>query len=334
MWFRAAFNLSAAFLWLGQPVALHVSWRVPGIVRKRLRHWVLDRTRRKAMHALPVSLNVATDEENPSLRVVVMGAFFTDWNDALIDRVMWQGITNVGEVRRIVDPDELSRLPMTKAETVVIPLGEQHIRRMPPGYRSLVPELHALEIMSDKAKFAAFMEEQGLAMLCPQTYNSVRDVAFPCVLKPLDENGGYGVQVVKSRGQLEQLLQTGIYAGQPYLLQAYIGGDAEYTFHGVCRDGQILWSYTVASPSDARPRIGLDRGNLSWVAPSPLVRAQIGEVLFRLRFSGPFCANYKLLPTGDIALFEINPRLGGSLMVQSQRGALRESLNCVIENTR
>ena len=174
------------------------------------------------------------------------------------------------------------------------------------------------------------MEQTGLAGLCPRRYPRREDAAFPCVLKRPDQNGAYGVELVASDGQLDAMLRSDVFVGQRYLLQAFVPGDVEYAFHAVCCDGVILWSLALSRDMgpDA-PIDGLDHDTVQQVTPSPLVLSQISTVLVRLRYSGPCCVDYKVLPSGDIAIFEINPRCGGSLMIASNRTALQQALICV-----
>jgi len=51
-----------------------------------------------------------------------------------------------------------------------------------------------------------------------------------------------------------------------------------------------------------------------------------------LAFSGPCNADYKLTVDGRLQIFEIDPRLGGTLMLPSQSDQLRAALACIIEH--
>jgi hypothetical protein len=330
--------IGRAARWLTRrPTVMQWSRLLPGQIRMRVRRLVNDLSRQGVFYDLPVRLDFpeAAKEPGPLFRVVVFGAFFSEWNRALVDRAMWQAIPGVIEVIRVVRKSQIAKLPSTRAETLIVPLGEDHIRDCPTDHRSLVPAAHALETLSDKARFADFMEQIGLAGLCPRRYPRREDAAFPCVLKRLDQNGAYGVELVASDGQLDALLRSDVFVGQRYLLQAFVPGDVEYSFHAVCRDGAILWSIALSRSIGPGARIGSpDHDTVKPITPSPHVLSQISTVLARLHYSGPCCANYKVLPSGDIAIFEINPRFGGSLMIASNRTALRQALICVLENAR
>lgn len=119
------------------------------------------------------------------------------------------------------------------------------------------------------------------------------------------------------------------------MLQAFVPGDTEYAFHGVCKDGVNLWSFALSRALGSQSRIGgLDHDTVQPITPSERVQSQIATVLAWLRYSGPCCVDCKLMLSGDIATFEINPRFGGSLMIAVNREPLRQALTCVIANAR
>ena len=65
--------------------------------------------------------------------------------------------------------------------------------------------------------------------------------------------------------------------------------------------------------------------------PDAIVR-QIEAVLAPLAYNGPCNLDYKLDPDGKIRVFEINPRLGGSLMMPQHGEELRQALACIVAN--
>jgi carbamoylphosphate synthase large subunit len=55
------------------------------------------------------------------------------------------------------------------------------------------------------------------------------------------------------------------------------------------------------------------------------------HLLAPLRYSGPCNIDYMLRPSGQPAVFEINPRFGGTLFLPENRQHLRQALRCLIE---
>ena len=66
------------------------------------------------------------------------------------------------------------------------------------------------------------------------------------------------------------------------------------------------------------------------IATPDAVLNQIEEVLRPLAFSGPCNIDYKLTADGRVQIFEVNPRLGGTLMLSSQAEHLRAALACIV----
>lgn len=67
------------------------------------------------------------------------------------------------------------------------------------------------------------------------------------------------------------------------------------------------------------------------VTPPQTAIDGIVQLLGPLAYSGPCNVDYKI-PTPDrIAIFEINPRFGGSLMIDVNLPKLQEALRCIVE---
>jgi carbamoylphosphate synthase large subunit len=257
---------------------------------------------------------------------------FADWNATVSDRELWQKLPNVSRVlRRPATPLGSG----ARADDVVIAMKTAHLRRRSGG-RSLEPTPGAIAALEDKAKFAIYMAEQGLGDYCPPTYAGPMGATFPCVLKRTDLSASLGVVIARSSDHLAELLQTRAFEGHPYILQAAVPGNVEYATYCVCKDGRVLWSCSYATDMDEPVVIKREDNarHRQAVATPPSVVRQIETVLEPLAFSGPCNVDYKLTAGGCIQVFEINPRLGGTLMLPSESAHLRAALECIIENAR
>jgi hypothetical protein len=328
---RSARWLARRAIVLGLAGLLPESWREHLASRVR-------RLRRIAnVYDFPVRLEFADAAKQgpPRFHIIVYGAFFEIWNPALANPKLWETIPGVAKVLRITDRSslDLSAPSCADIRTVIIPLGEQHYREVPTHYLSLVPDARSIATLANKGSFAAYTEELGLSKLCPENYKSREHVEFPFVLKRVDLAGGIGVELVSSHAHLDRLLKTAIFRGQEVLLQAFVPGANEYVTHCVCRDGVILWSRSFAWDLGSVAQFGIPVfGDTIWVTASCRTLSAIARVLAPLRYSGPCCVNYKLLPNGEIAIFEINPRLGGSLMNPRNIEFLRQAMTHIICN--
>jgi hypothetical protein len=309
---------------------LPISWRL--LLQSRL-----VRLRRLAsVHDFPRRLEFPEKaKESPRFRVVVYGAFFEIWNPALMDRALWQTMPGVIEVRRVAERLSLRILPPAGPDTrtVIVPLGEEHYRQSPRQFLSLAPDAASVATLANKAAFAAHAARLGLSRLCPATYRTPAEIRFPCILKRVDLAGAMGIEFVRSRLELDRLLDTPTFRGQETTLQAFVPGVTEYVTHCVFKNGALLWHCTFAWALDPDVQFGIpDFGATIAVTASDRTLAEIGRLLEPLRYSGPCCVNYKLSPGGEISIFEINPRLGGSLMNPRNIDCLRQALAHIVAN--
>jgi len=178
------------------------------------------------------------------------------------------------------------------------------------------------------------MAANGFGDFCPRTYGGPQEAVFPCVLKRTDLSANLGVVIAQSATHLDELLQTRTFQGHPYLLQALVQGNVEYATYCVCTNGRVLWSCSFATDTGSPVAIKREDNSIQRQAidtPDPVLR-QIEAILLPLAFSGPCNVDYKLSADGRMQIFEINPRLGGTLMLPAQAMELRAALTCMIEH--
>jgi len=269
--------------------------------------------------------------------VIIYGQHSPDWMAALAaDAMVWKKIPAVKKVS-IVAASANASVPgarRNRRQTVIIPLMEEHVASCPAGYPSLIPARLSMKLFSDKAEFAKYAAANGLAGFCPTSYANGAHAVFPCVLKRAELNGGQGVAIVESPDHLHSLLNDTMWRGKPFALQSLISGTTEYVTHCVCLNGRILWhcSFTFDLESPATVRGAAKPTTARLTATSAHCLRQIERFLAPCRYTGPCNVDYKQLENGEIAIFEINPRLGGSLMQPQYVELLRGALSCIIEN--
>ncbi len=277
----------------------------------------------------PFHLRIGASE-GPGLKVVLYGVPYGDWNATLADADFWRSLRVVSEVWRI--PAFRFLAPRCAADTVLIPMKTAHAAAVPRGMPGLFTDKRTLSVLDNKRSFQAFIESNGLTDYCPAYFHRPEDARFPCIVKRLDLSGSIGVVVVESPHHLEEVLQSPVFAGRPYLLQALVPGDVEFASFCVCDGGRILWHWTFASAMPGRSVIKTedndkDRRTVEW---PPGVQRQLETVLAPLDYRGPCIFNYKLTEDGRVQIFEINPRFGGSLLQPRQTDRLREAIGCIL----
>lgn len=318
--------------------------RYRALVRAKLLLYLLGLRERlretRAFFRFPLCVRLAVPAGGPAsgrnTRVLLYGIPYADWNAPLAARALWQGVPGVASVLR------LPALPILAAAIarfvgnprIVIPSKAPHAARLPRGWRSLSPGPAAVRTLNDKRRFAVYMAENGLGDYCPATYAGPADAAYPCVLKRANKSASWGVVVVTSRAELETQLQRPLFHKHAFTLQALIAGTTEHATYCVCKDGAVLWHCTfLTEVAHANTIKSEDSVMRRWkiATPGPIVR-QIEKVLAPLGYSGPCNLDYKLGPDGRICVFEINPRLGGTLMMPQYGGDLRQAFACIVDN--
>jgi carbamoylphosphate synthase large subunit len=264
--------------------------------------------------------------------IILYGIPYADWNATLSDPALWAQLAGIARVLRLPANPFGSE---ARADDIVIAMKTGHFKRRPGG-RALEPTALAIATLEDKAKFAAYMAASGFANYCPQTYADRQGAVFPCILKRTDLSASLGVAIAQSAAHLDQLLRGPTFEGRPYILQAAVAGNVEYATYCICKDGRVLWSCSFATDIGKPVSIKREDNALprqATATPDAVVR-QIETVLRPLAFSGPCNVDYKLSADGRMQIFEINPRLGGTLMLPTQAEQLRAAMACIIEHAR
>jgi hypothetical protein len=270
-----------------------------------------------------------------NVRAVIFGAHSPSWMRALAPlALLWEGVPGVREVLHVPADGVVPPLTSRWQKTVIIPLMEPHIGLRPDSWPALVPSDLALRTLGDKAAFYRHAQALNLTSHCPAMFNSLDTAEFPCVLKRTNLNAGNGVSIVTSREHAEELMTQAPFVGKPCILQALVRHVGEFVAHCVCKEGRILWHcvYFYEPQENTLVQSPSVKGNRRPAVAQLGLLAVVESFLTPLAFSGPCNADYTLGPDGEIILFEINPRLGGSLMSQSNIADLRAALSCIIRN--
>lgn len=279
-----------------------------------------------------------TPAPDQPVRVVIYGSFADDWIPRFAEPETWHALADVTEVLILPEPEpERQGIPPAgdpRARTVVIPLSEDDIVRCPRDWPMLAPTAEAVAVLRDKAAFADHVERTGLAALCPAIYRTADAVRFPCVVKPAQAAFGTGIRIFRSRAAFEPFLATAGWDPARRVCQELVDGAAEYSTHCIFERGRLLWScsFVFERLGGDEIRRGVEFDSMREI-PSPASALDAAtRLLGPLGYSGPCNLDYKLPSPERIALFEINPRLGGSLMLARNLPHLRAALRCLIDH--
>jgi hypothetical protein len=275
---------------------------------------------------------------SPLHHVVIFGRHSEDWMSALGPKgdVWYQlPLPNRPVVSILEDVRESRTYPRN---TVVIPLLESHtatwLQRGNPLLGTCLPSLPTLHTFGNKAAFAKYAAANRLSHHCPTQYHLPDLAEFPCVLKRTDLNAGAGVVYVSSKGELLTYLQHPQWLNHEVVMQQHIEADVEYTCHGICHNGALMWHaayrYDLETPTTIRsaPQTAY-RHTLS------ADQIRILELFLRpVRYSGPVNIDFRTNAQGATKILEINPRLGGSLMRAENQSDLATALTWILRLAR
>lgn len=265
--------------------------------------------------------------------VVIWGKHSADWMSALgPSSDVWASVPGVRKVLLMRPP--AGRVPWWRRagrRTVVIPLMEEHAVNLPAGGAVFAPSRRAVETLGDKARFARYAGEQGLSASCPRTYGSLEEAMFPCVIKRTDLNGSVGVEIADAREQAMAVASRSPFSGHACLIQEHVPFATEYVVHCVCRSGRVIWHIVYAH--DGQRLLARDRNGKPPLRRAPLppaVLARLEAFLTPLDYSGPCNADCTWDEAGRVVVFEINPRMGGTLMRPEHRADLASCLSVIV----
>lgn len=270
-----------------------------------------------------------------NIRVVIFGEATTNTIRMLgPGSTMWSEMAYVKEVLMMPHSPSISPIdfPLSLFKTVFIPLFERDAIPIPKNFYSLFPEFNNLNILSNKKDFYLHMKHLGFAHLCPGHYEIKSSAKFPSVLKRVDLRGSDGIQVVTSNEHLSHLMESSTWRGHSVILQEFIKGKKDFVSHFICKDGKILWhtsfEYGVSDQNPIRSLTNMEY--LRSYIPSANILLQLEACLTALNYSGPCNIDYKLTEEEELKIFEINPRLGGSLLLPECQNYLKEAIESLI----
>ena len=162
----------------------------------------------------------------------------------------------------------------------------------------------------NKYLFHLFAIDKGFTEFMPQIYLAQigeqltvhHPIEYPCIIKPTVGRGGVGIKIINSADELTEL-------DQDYLIEEYIKGEDEYVTHYEVQQGKIIWAITFTR---AYPEMNIKKGSIADFKVIKVKKEPFDRIFRAMNYTGFACANYKKTPC--IKIFEINPRIGGSLV--------------------
>ena len=241
-------------------------------------------------------------------RVILLGNMPT-WRSAVSESV---DASRYGLLEAELNADTIE-LPFVDA---ILPLRLEEyclIRQSPVARRkAIIPTPETVALADDKFRFNDWLVHNGFQDCTPRVIQG--PPSFPCILKKRIDWEGRNCRIFRSAAEWEA-------SDNPdYFLQTYIPGRHEFVTHTISLDGRIVYAsshrHTYATPFFVKG--AFDRPPLRTFDLGPFVPKEMASILKLLGYSGCACFNYKLA-NGIPAIFEMNPRVGGSFIMHTNQ---------------
>jgi len=203
--------------------------------------------------------------------------------------------------------------------TIIIPLKFSQIKLITSilnldNYpKVLCPKNYdTIDILNNKINFYYFMINNNFENLIPITYKInneiIQQISYPCIFKLAITFGGKDSTICKNPRDLKQCEKN----KNDYFIQEFIMGSSERSAHLFIRNGIIKWAkcYELKHHNN----FYIHKGRMEkYKKISDFDFNLFKDIFMRLDYTGFACIDFKII-NGNIKIFEINPRLGGTLV--------------------
>jgi carbamoylphosphate synthase large subunit len=224
-------------------------------------------------------------------------------------------IQNVSSLRNVVSYD------------YIMPLMEVHMLALHArGIRAMMPDVETVRMCMCKRKFSQYVLAHNLTQYAPKTLEADNGDGSLRIVKPYSQNSGSGMRITRDVRKEEYRTRV---------VQEYIPNREEYCAFIVANKGRIVHCTVIQSMFSEsvhiKQAISAEDADKNRIVT--LDRAHIDSLeMFLLPCSYTGVCNIDFLLHEDVVkVFEINPRLGGSLMFPKHRHILVEILLVLLD---
>ena len=214
-------------------------------------------------------------------------------------------------------------LPASDEIAIVIANEKETLENM--GWKTFTCDADIIQRLQNKVMLRDYAERLKLLKYLPQHYKTLAKAKFPCMLKGAHGNHGKTVWMVNSREEAIDVMGVDdVVDDGDWLLQEIVPGKCEYAVSLLVRDGEIL--------DAVETRYEYDRDVYVWPHVEELGRNSEGVIRkehlsvmrsFVANYTGVCNFNHKLRKNGDMAIFEVNTRIGADLACDVPRDRAR-----------
>ena len=161
-------------------------------------------------------------------------------------------------------------------------------------------------LLHEKDQLMAIAELAGIRV--PKTYHSIDAARVPFVIKPTNLSSAKGVRYVTK--ELESVRGRELENERDVIIQEYIKG-LGCGYEVYCRNGEILVEYGHIRLSEWPTSGGSSVLRTGFIHPD--MRPIAERILSRVPWTGFAMFEFKLTPSNQLVLIEVNPRIWGSI---------------------
>jgi len=240
-----------------------------------------------------------------------------DWEAGIQSRLAQEYAVAFGDLASCGDLEAYDAIvPLTCADAVYLSSAHPAL-----GQRKfLAPSTEVLHLANDKVLFNQFLATKGYAEHLPGPA-----IAPPYILKKRIDEHGVNSRIVHD-------WQDTAYDPDQYFAQAFVPGPVEYATHILAKGGVIRYTSTRRYKFSEDHRV---KGRSHWPDRTRTVDTEhiplFQSIIRDLDYTGFACVDYKV-HDGVVKIFELNPRMGGSL-VSTLEEAMKAYLRALTEHS-
>ena len=250
------------------------------------------------------------------------------WNDWM--EILNNTLINDLNINKIDNIFEFNNNQQFAKYDFIFPLIENNmisLNKNLKDYKGIImmPDIYFVETFGDKKKFANYVEDNNLSIYCPKTIKNKNDIKnmnmnTKIILKPPIACAGSGIIITNLKNY-----------NHKYVVQLYIPNQIEYAVYLVVNKGKIIYNVAFSSEFKDDFHIKGRKNNDFIINKIKLEEKYINQLeLFLVNYHG-VCNIDLSIKDEKVCVFEINPRLGGSLFYKEYKSELIIILNLLFE---
>lgn len=245
----------------------------------------------------------------------------------IIDPIDWTNkIKNYLDNRNIKFIQLYQNIKLNKNNYIVLVLHLDLIKKFLSNN-----DRNVINICNKKDLFSQTIIDYGYIDFIPKTYFPENTI-YPCVVKPINGWSGINVKILKSQQEyVDYFNQNKNTKWKKYIIQELIEHDKIYSGHFLCKNGLILLSTIYFRSIDKNT---IFKGKITDYTKCNLDKINNNiifvEILKKLQYNGFACFDFCYDNFNKLKIFELNPRIGGSLVHDDND--FPKFLDCAIAN--